>query len=197
MGRLNKPAIPGYTYRAPNQTNANDLTPNLQEDVIASQNADVERIGKGLQQETRRGGEQGYRDRLRTQEAAGRALSRTMARAGMAEASFALGKKIGEEIDKRNPKIGKSIENAIDKVAVSKDRVKLTDEAKQRIEDIEVEEDIRRAMKKYPAPDVEERLNILEKKHAARKYAKGGKVVAVSKRADGIAQRGKTRGKYI
>lgn len=198
MGRLNKPAKPGYKYRSPNSTNANDLTPNLQEDAIASQDADIERIRKGLQQETRRGGEQGYRDRLRTQEAAGRALSRTLGRAGMAQAAFALGTKAGEEIDKRNPKIGKSIEDIIDKVAVSKDRVKLTDEAKQRIEDTEVEEDIKRAMKNYPAPDIEERFSRLDSKQSAlRGYAKGGKVSSASKRADGAAQRGKTRGKYI
>jgi hypothetical protein len=44
MGRLNKPAKEGYSYRSPNQTNAQDLTPNLMEDVIASQNADSDRI---------------------------------------------------------------------------------------------------------------------------------------------------------
>lgn len=32
---------------------------------------------------------------------------------------------------------------------------------------------------------------------AAAKYAKGGKVSGASKRADGIAQRGKTRGRII
>ena len=30
-----------------------------------------------------------------------------------------------------------------------------------------------------------------------REYKKGGKVNSASKRADGIAQRGKTRGRYI
>ena len=76
MGRLNKPAIEGYKYRSPNQTNAKDLTPNLREDVIASQKADTERISRGLDtSETR------PQNRKQVQEAGGRAISRSTGRA--------------------------------------------------------------------------------------------------------------------
>ena len=65
MGRLNKPKKEGYTYRSPNQTNAKDLTPNPKEDVVASNEADLERIKKGLDQKTNREGERGYMDRAK------------------------------------------------------------------------------------------------------------------------------------
>jgi hypothetical protein len=67
MGRLNKPAIPGYRYRSPGQTNARDRMPNLLEDVIESQGADTERIRRGLDTaETR------PQNRKQVQEAGGR-----------------------------------------------------------------------------------------------------------------------------
>lgn len=181
MGRLNKPAIPGYEYRAPNRTNANDLTPNLREDYDASQDADIDRIRRGLKQETRREGEQGYRDRARTQEAAGRAVSRTLGRAGLMQGAFAVGTKLGEEIDKRNPKIGEAINKVIDKIAVPSDRVKLTKEAQERVDQEKAFKDVEDSMRRV-------------RNNEDRGYKKGGKVSSASKRADGIAQRGKTRG---
>ena len=96
MGRLNKPAREGYTYRSPGQTNARDVTPNLREDVMASQRADNERIGRGLDTSGTR-----PQNRSQVQNAAGRAITRTGGRAGLAalagEAGYALGRKIDEE----------------------------------------------------------------------------------------------------
>ena len=181
MGRLNKPAIPGYEYRAPNRTNANDLTPNLKEDYVASQDADIDRIRKGLRQETRREGEQGYRDRARTQEAAGRAVSRTLGRAGLMQGAFAVGTKLGEEIDRRNPKIGKAIDKVVDKMSVPSNRVKLTKEAQERVDQEQAFKDVEDAMRRV-------------KNNEDKEYKRGGKVTSASKRADGIAKRGKTRG---
>jgi hypothetical protein len=187
MGRLNKSAKEGYTYRSPNQTNARDLTPNPQEDVVASNEADLDRIGRGLRAETRgeralaREGNQGYADRARTQEAAGRAVSRTAGRLGATQAAFMLGNRIGEEIDKRNPKIGQAINKVIDKVSVPSNRFKLTKEAQERVDQEQAFKDVGDAMQRV-------------KNNEDRGYKKGGKVGSVSKRADGIAKRGKTRG---
>ena len=185
MGRLNKPKKEGYTYRSPNQTNAKDLTPNPKEDVVASNEADLERIKKGLDQKTNREGERGYMDRAKTQEAAGRALSRTMGRAGAAQAAFMAGRGIGELIDK-NTNVGKYIDKAIDKASVPSDRVKLTKEAQERVDQEQAFKDVEDAMRRVRNNEDKE-----------REYKKGGRVNSASKRADGIAQRGKTRGRYI
>jgi len=189
MGRLNKPAIPGYEYRAPNQTNARDLTPNLQEDVVASNEADLDRIKKALKQETKREGEQGYRDRLKTQEAAGRAVSRTAGRLGATQAAFMLGNKIGEEIDRRNPEVGKTIDKLIDKMSVPSNRFKLTKEAQERVDQEQAFKDVEDAMRRVRNNEDTQRNTEIKKD-----FKKGGKVSSASKRADGIAQRGKTRG---
>ena len=185
MGRLNKPEKEGYIYRSPNQTNAKDLTPNPKEDVIASNEADLERIKKGLAQKTNREGERGYMDRAKTQEAAGRALSRTMGRAGAAQAAFMAGRGIGELIDK-NTNVGKYIDKAVDKASVPSDRVKLTKEAQERVDQEQAFKDVEDAMRRVRNNEDKE-----------REYKKGGRVNSASKRADGIAQRGKTRGRYI
>ena len=185
MGRLNKPEKEGYIYRSPNQTNAKDLTPNPKEDVIASNEADLERIKKGLDQKTNREGERGYMDRAKTQEAAGRALSRTMGRAGAAQAAFMAGRGIGDLIDK-NTNVGKYIDKAIDKASVPSDRVKLTKEAQERVDQEQAFKDVEDAMRRVRNNEDRERV-----------YKKGGKINSASKRADGIAQRGKTRGRYI
>ena len=185
MGRLNKPAKEGYKYRSPNQTNAKDLTPHPKEDVVASNEADLERIKKGLDQKTNREGERGYMDRAKTQEAAGRALSRTMGRAGAAQAAFMAGRGIGDLIDK-NTNVGKYIDKAIDKASVPSDRVKLTKEAQERVDQEQAFKDVEDAMRRVRNNEDKE-----------REYKKGGRVNSASKRADGIAQRGKTRGRYI
>ena len=76
LGRLNKPAKSGYKYRSPNQTNAEDLTPNLMEDVGASQRADFDRFKKGITNDSKNPA-----NRKRSQDAAKRAASRTLGRA--------------------------------------------------------------------------------------------------------------------
>ena len=184
MGRLNKPAQPGYKYRSPNQTNAKDLTPNLEEDVVASQRADAERIGKGL----RAPAEREYNRRTQ-QEAGGRALSRSLGRAGMLSAAGMAGYDAGKAIDKEFPSIGKSIDKAVDKASLRGTRAKLTDAAKDRVSTEE-------AIEAIEEHESEKRRNPSVKVHD-RGYAKGGKVSSASKRADGIAKTGKTRGRFV
>lgn len=184
MGRLNKPAKPGYKYAHPSETSAKDLTPNLMEEALTSGGSDLERIRKGVDSTAR-----SAPNRLRQQEAAGRATLRTLNRLGMAGMAGAAGAEIGSEIDKRYPSVGEAAEKLIEKSgvgalarrgAVPPGRVELTDEAKQRIEDEESTRDVIRARKKV----AEER---------GEEYARGGFV----RKADGIAKRGKTKGRII
>jgi hypothetical protein len=116
------------------------------------------------------------------QEAGGRAVSRTLGRAGLLNAAGVAGYDLGREIDKEFPSIGKAIDKAVDKASVRGTRAKLTPEAQDRAH-------------------FEEAAEAIEKHEARKKdgdgYKKGGKVSSASKRADGAAQRGKTRGKIV
>ena len=180
MGRLNKPAIPGYDYRSPGQTNARDRFPNLKEDVVASQRADAERIRRGLDtSETR------PQNRRQVQEAGGRATTRTAGRAGLAGLAAETGYKIGREIDERTG-VGKKIVeksglgDVVDKVVNMRDKVKLSKRAKE-----SDDSDDSDASDKFEARRSEGDFGM----------KKGGKVSSASSRADGIAQRGKTKGR--
>lgn len=192
MGRVNKPAIPGYTYRSAGQTNARDLTPSLEEDVIASQTADTGRIRRGLSADA----ERAYNRRLQ-QEAGGRALLRTAGRAAGAAGALQGGYDLGREIDERTG-IGRKIVDAtvgeaIDREVGKREGVKLTKEAQERVGRGETED--RKAERKAPELD-EDTARIFRPREIGGAYKKGGAVTA-SKRADGIAQRGKTRGTIV
>ena len=172
MGRLNKPEIPGYRYRSPGQTNARDLTPNLREDVLESQNADAERIRRGLDTTKTR-----PQNRGQVQEAGGRATLRSAGRLGAAGVAGEVGYGLGREIDERTGAGKKMVESSEGLKAIAKkmgdsDRVKLSEDSKNRIADMENDQAMREV-------------------DAEKKYAKGGYV----KSADGIAQRGKTKGR--
>ena len=205
MGRLNKSAKEGYTYRSPGQTNAKDATPNLREDVIASQSADNERIRRGLNADAARAN-----NRKTQQEAGGRAITRTGGRAGLAalagEAGYALGRKIDEETGVGKKIVDKTVGPSIDRAVASKDRVTLSPEAKARIEAGELEEKasvkpMKRTMNSASPegkmrPGRNEEIDD-ETRESAGGYKRGGKVNSTSRRGDGIAQRGKTKGKYL
>ena len=210
MGRLNKPRQPGYRYRSPSQTNAEDLFPNPQEDVIASQRADTERIRKGLNPTANPRNLYNSNINLRRQqEAGGRATLRSAGRAGLMGTAFQGGKDIGEELERRVPAVGKAADALIEKSgvgalaskgAVSPGRVELTDEARQRLADKDVAEAMREADEKYQEDRKARKMDYERErelhKGAERKgFAKGGMVGSASKRADGIAQKGKTRGR--
>lgn len=197
MGRLNKPEIPGYKYRSPGQTNAKDLMPNLREDVIGSQKADIDRIKRGLDtSETR------PQNRKQVQNTAGRALTRTGGRAGAAAAALDAGYTLGREIDERTGAGKKMVENSsvlkeVAKQLSKSERAKLSEGAKQRMADMENDEALRavdaeRKASKYGKGDEEG----MKRGGKVKAYANGGSVSAF-RRADGIAQRGKTKGRYI
>ena len=203
MGRLNKPAKEGYIYRSPGQTNAKDIMPNLREDVMSSQSADSDRIRRGLDtSETR------PQNRAQVQNAAGRAITRSLGRAGLAglagEAGYAIGRKIDEETGAGKKLIDKTVGPSIDRAVASKDRVTLSPEAKARIEAGELEEKVtpkpRKKETETTSPEGKMRSGRNEEiddetREKAGGYKRGGKVNSASRRGDGIAQRGKTRGK--
>ena len=158
MGRLNKPARDGYTYRSPGQTNARDVMPNLREDVEASQNADTDRIRRGLNTaETR------PQNRAQVQNAAARAVTRSTGRAGLSslagEAGYALGRKLDEETGVGKKLVEKSgLGSAAEKAANRRDKVELSKSAKERLEDMDTDETMRevdneRKARKYAEKD--------------------------------------------
>ena len=186
MGRLNKPSKAGYDYRSPNQTNAQDLTPNLLEDVVASQNSDFDRMIKSgkespAQSESRRKSPLGN---VSQRDAAGRAILRSMGRAGLAGNVLGASTKLGQYIDEETGAGKKIVDKSglgkiIDKLVNDRDKVELSSGAKQRLSDMETDKFRREVEEESP-----------------KNFKRGGKVSA-SSRGDGIAQRGKTRGKMI
>ena len=196
MGRLNRPAKPGYEYRSPNQTNAEDYTPHLLEHGVPSQRADLGRLGRALnsnetpaQAVARRGSALGN---VSQRDMGIRALSRTGSRAGLASAAYGLGKLAGESLDEANPEIGdRYINPVIDKIVEkSRKKVELSKDAKRRVKEESDELDrINKSVDTRGDYDYEPTAKAIGMK-------KGGKVTA-SSRADGCAQRGKTRGRYL
>ena len=175
MGRLNKPAQPGYRYRSPGQTNARDLTPNLEEDVVASQGADAERIRRGLSADARRE----YNRRLQ-QEAGGRAILRTTGRANLAAAALGAGYEAGRALDEKTGAGKKLVEETglgkmAEKMAKPKEKVELSEYAKRRLDEEETDRSLREAdadaaeKKAYSGKDKEE-------KYRGDDYKKGGAI---------------------
>jgi len=126
--------------------------------------------------------------------------------AGLAGLAYEGGKFVGRKIDE-NTGAGKKIVDetvgpSIDRVIKSQDRVTLSPEAKARIDAGELEEKKAKPRmrttggsspegKLQPGrnPEIDD-----DTRESAGGYKKGGKVSA-SRRADGIAQRGKTKGR--
>lgn len=77
----------------------------------------------------------------------------------------------------------------------------MTDEAKQHMADNEVADLVReskeRDREQRAQKNMESERERLLRRGAKEGYAKGGMVGSASKRADGCAQRGKTRGKMV
>jgi hypothetical protein len=197
MPRLNRPAKEGYQYRSPEQTNARSMTPHPLEDVVGSQRADIGRIRQGLSApgKTERG-------RTMQQEAGGRAITRTAGRAAAAGAAglggAELGKRIRDRADAEKMRSDADMEPSMDSDSVSsgpptpmpKPRPRPMPEPTGSVREgpnANIDDETRaRAMAS---------VNGMKKGGMTKKYAKGGSVSSASKRADGAAQRGKTRGK--
>jgi hypothetical protein len=187
MPKLNKPAIPGYEYANPEQTSGKSYVPHPKERVIDSQSADLERIKKGMDtSETR------PQNRSQVQNAAGRAITRTAGRAGLAGAALEGGYEIGRAIDEKTGLGKKIVEKSglgdlAERAVNSRDKVELSKESKERIAKSEPVEATFRKSK-----DTEKEPPEMSTHYKPDTFKSGG---MASKRADGIAQRGKTKGR--
>ena len=206
--KLNKPEKEGYTYRSPNQTNAKSYLPHPKEDVVASQSADSARIKKGLDAPA----ERAY-NRLQQQEAGGRAVTRTGGRAGAAGVALEGGYELGKYIDEKTG-IGKKmvdesgLGDLAEKMATPSEKVELSEESKSRIARGDLNE--KPKAKTSASKDSEgggggsrrsepkDRM-LMENRELKDEAMKRGGVTrsSSSKRADGIAQKGHTKGRYI
>lgn len=203
MPKLNKPAIPGYTYASAEQTSGKSYAPHLKERVIDSQIADLDRIKKGLDtSETR------PQNRAQVQNAAGKAILRTLGRTGYASAALEGGYELGRDIDEATG-VGKTmvdksgLGNLAEKVATPKDKVELSQESKDRIARGDLDKKFAKPSKisssestragSSPDDDIGK-----PKEPSSEAMRRGGKVRShASKRGDGIAQRGHTKGRYM
>jgi len=179
--RLNREEIEGYTYRSPRQTNANSVFPHPLEDTIASQRADFGRIGRGLNAEGRT-----ERGRLMQQEAGGRALTRTGSRAGVAALAVGAGNELRKEKEKEKAEKKKL-------AAAKADARESKERADKEVDTSSADPDfVRGEQYGRGAPDG------MKRGGQVKKMASGGmtsKASGASKRADGVAQRGKTKGR--
>jgi hypothetical protein len=194
MPKLNKPAKEGFQYRSPKQTNAKSALPHPKEDVVSSQRADIDRIRKGLSSlgKTERG-------RAMQQEAGGRAITRTAGRAAAAGAAgiggAELGKRLRDRADEEKMRSDAKMEDSMGS-DMGSDMEAPTPRSRPRPRPMsEPTSNIREGRNENI--DDETRARAMEsvgmkKGGMTKKYAKGG---SASSRADGIAQRGKTRGK--
>lgn len=226
MPTLNKPAKPGYKYAHPGETSGESYAPHPKERVLESQASDIERVRKGLdpnkespaQTAARRNAPQGN---LSSKDAAGRAILRSLGRAGYAGAALQGGYEAGRALDEATGAGKKIVEKsglgaAAERLANKRDKVELSEESKARIARGDLEEKRKETSKpSKPATTAREEESTEpisgkyrpgrneeiddETRESAGGYKRGGKVSIskASKRADGIAQRGKTRGRYL
>ena len=167
--------------------------PDPNEDVVQRTAEDVGKVRKRMNVESSdlKGG---AKEAVR--EAGGRAASRLGARAGAAGVALQQGYEIGRAIDEKtgvgrkivDKTIGKDIDRAVNK----RDKVELSEESKERITRGDLD-------KKRESEDEKEKideklLDMYRPRVIDGQYKRGGKVSA-SSRADGIAKRGKTRGR--
>lgn len=180
--RLNKPAKEGYPYRSPNQTSGESVFPHPFEHAVASQRADLGRIGRGLNAEGKTA-----RGRLMQQEAGGRALTRTGSRAGLA----ALAVEAGNEARKSHEESSNAGKRKLAAAKADMEAAESRDYPEMDTSGANPDA-VRGEQYGRGAPDG------MKRGGRVKKMASGGmtsKASSASKRADGIAQRGKTKGR--
>ena len=217
MGRLNKSAPEGMEpFKSAGKTNAKDIVPHPKEDLSGVKD-DIERIKKGLNSDAKSSW-----NRQQQQEAGGRSVLRSANRAGLAGLAYESGSAIGDAIenatkDRPEGSIGKvtyetlrnthpGISALIDKATTPSEKVELSQSAKDRIAAGELDKKPAKPPSKKAASDESNsgpysgpRDDIGKpKKFESENLKKGGKVRShSSKRGDGIAQRGHTKGRYM
>jgi len=185
-----------------------DNLPGLEDNFLDRVREDYQKTKKGINVDSSKL-KGGAKEAVR--EAGRRATNRNVGRGGAAQAAFEAGYMGGKAIDKETG-LGKKIVDKgglgdiVDKAASRRDKVELTKSAKERLEDAEIDE-IRRdtdakekARREYSGryedgtrlPDEESyKGDGMKRGGRVKKMASGG--MTASKRADGIATRGKTK----
>ena len=174
-----------------------DKLPAMSEDVVSRGKKDISAIRKGMSAGTS-GLHGAAQDVLK--EAGARGITRMAGRANLGAAALDAGYGLGREIDERTGAGKKMVEGSgalrgiADKMSAS-DRVKLSEAAKERLDDMANDKALRevdaeREASKYGKGDEEG----MKRGGKVKAYAKGGSVSA-SSRGDGIATKGKTRGR--
>jgi hypothetical protein len=175
-----------------------DNLPGLNDDVIERVKEDLAKAKKGrdVDSSNLKGG---AKESVR--EAGTRARNRNLGRMGAAQAAFSAGYEAGRELDERTG-LGKKIVDksglgdVVDRMVNSRDKVTLTPEARQRVSAGDTDSDAGT----YEPRRTEGDFGAYKRGGKVKKMASGGmtsKASSASKRADGIAQRGKTKGRYL
>jgi len=137
-------------------------------------------------------------------EAGRRADTRNVGRGGAAQAALSAGYEVGRAIDESTGLGKKMVEKsglgrAAEKSASSRDKVELSKSSKERLADMEIDETMRevdaeRKARKYAEKDKPSEYrgdDEFKRGGRVKKMASGG--MTASKRADGIATKGKTK----
>ena len=185
-----------------------DNLPGLKDDVIERVKEDIAKGKKGRNVDSSKltgGAKEAVR------EAGRRAENRNVGRAGAGQAMFELaymgGRKLDEETGVGKKLVDKSgLGSAAEKAASRRDKVELSKSAKERLQDEEVDEAVRstradeKARREYSGryedgtrlpSDEDYKGDGMKRGGKVKKMASGG--MTASKRADGIATRGKTK----
>jgi len=121
--------------------------------------------------------------------------------AGLAELAFdtgyVAGRKLDEETGVGKKMVDKSgVGDLVDKAVNMRDKVKLSKEAQKRVDEGETKsEDIDTG--KYEPRRTEGDFGAMKRGGAVKKMASGGSTSSASKRADGCATKGKTKGRFV
>jgi hypothetical protein len=184
-----------------------DNLPGLKDDVVARDREDTAKAKKGREVDSSKltGG---AKDAVR--EAGKRAENRKVGRRGAGVAAFEIGYGVGRAIDEKTGLGKKMVDksglgSAAEKAANMRDKVELSKDAKARLDEEEVDNYRReteaedKARKAYSGKDEESyKGDGMKRGGRVKKMASGGMTSgasSASKRADGIATKGKTRGK--
>lgn len=190
--------------------------PGLKDDVVERFKEDIGKAKKGREVDSSKltGG---AREAVR--EAGQRATNRNVSRAGAAQAAFTAGYEAGKAIDEKTGAGKKIVEKSglgrlAEKAANARDKVELSQSAKDRLDDEEVDKTVREVNARQKAgefdpenqsgPGMKRGGKVAAKYMSFSKTGKPAGMKSVTKMAsggsfrasaNGIAQRGKTRGK--
>lgn len=177
---LNRPAQEGYAYRSPSQTHGYSLTPHIFENAGRSQRADLGRMVRGVT--TPAASERG---RAAQRQAGLRALSRTGGRAAYLTAAEQAGEAAAEYANEKMSNADKR-----KRAAAKADMEAAESQGDQEVDTSSANPDaVRGEQYGRGAPDG------MKRGGRVKKMASGGKVSSASSRGDGIAKRGKTKGR--